>query len=190
MTSMKRWAEHFIELLNGTTANSNVTPNQDDSTLDTNRRDDEFLPTAEETASAIQCLKNQRSLEYDGIPPELLKQGGPSLVRVLHALIERVWVDETMPEDWNSGVIIPLHKKGDTLDCHNYRGITLLNTEVLSNLIYYLTKLQPYVENTIGQYQCGFRRNRSTMDQVFALRTILEKMTEFGIPTHHLFNRF
>jgi hypothetical protein len=43
-------------------------------------------------------------------------------------------------------LICPVYKKGDPLDCQNYRGITLLNTayEVFSNILY--ERLKPHVE--------------------------------------------
>ena len=31
------------------------------------------------------------------------------------------------PDSWSEGIVIPLHKKGDTNDVNNYRGITLLS---------------------------------------------------------------
>ena len=34
----------------------------------------------------------------------------------------------------------------------------------------------PYVETTIGDYQCGYRQEWSTVDQNFTERQILEKM--------------
>jgi sorting nexin-29 len=43
------------------------------------------------------------------------------------------------------------------------------------------------VENGIGDYQSGFRQGRSTVDQIFTVRQLLEKCNEFGIETHHLF---
>jgi sorting nexin-29 len=46
------------------------------------------------------------------------------------------------------------------------------------------------MEETIGDFQCGFRKGRSTVDQTFTLRQILEKSIEFGIETHHLFIDF
>ena len=38
----------------------------------------------------------------------------------------------------------------------------------------YSVKLKPHVTQNIGQYQCGFMPNRSTTDQIFTLRQILE----------------
>jgi hypothetical protein len=59
--------------------------------------------------------------------------------------------------------------------CNNYRGISLLPTtyKILSNIL--LSRLVPYAKEIIGDYQCGFRRNRSTIDHIFFIRQMLEK---------------
>jgi sorting nexin-29 len=76
------------------------------------------------------------------------------------------------------------------MECSNYRGVSLLNTayKMLSNILF--TRISPFAKNLIGNYQCGFRKNRSTTNQIFTLRQILEKAKEFGIETHHLFIDF
>jgi sorting nexin-29 len=48
----------------------------------------------------------------------------------------------------------------------------------------------PYVETTIGDYQCGYHGEWSTVDQIFTIRQILEKCAEHGKDTHHLFIDF
>jgi hypothetical protein len=46
----------------------------------------------------------------------------------------------------------------------------------IQNLIQYsFSTLSPYVGETIGDYQCGFRRNRPTTDHIFCIRQILEE---------------
>jgi hypothetical protein len=48
----------------------------------------------------------------------------------------------------------------------------------------------PHVETTIGDYQCGYQRESSTVDQIFTARQIFEKCSEHGKDTHNLFIDF
>lgn len=72
------------------------------------------------------------------------------------------------------GVVCPIYKKGDKLDCSNYRAITLLNAayKVLSQIL--CRRLAPIAREFVGQYQAGFMGERSTTDQVFAIRQVPE----------------
>jgi sorting nexin-29 len=80
------------------------------------------------------------------------------------------WNNEELPEKWKESIIVPMHKKGDKIDCNNYRGLSLLRTtyKILSNIL--LSRLIPYAEEIMGDHQCGFRRNRSTADYIFCIR--------------------
>ena len=91
---------------------------------------------------------------------------------------------------WLQGIVPPLRKKGDQLECANCKGITLLNVtyKVFSNILY--TRLPPHVESELGHYQVEFHPGKSTINQVFGLRQILEKMKEFRISIHVLFVDF
>jgi hypothetical protein len=64
-----------------------------------------------------------------------------------------------MPEEWSMGIIQPINKKQDKLECSNYRAITLLNVtyKVLSGILY--NRLTVYAEEILGEYQRGFRAN-------------------------------
>ena len=42
----------------------------------------------------------------------------------------------------------------------------------------------------MGDHQCGFRRNRSTIDHIFCIRQILEKKWERNEAVHQLFIDF
>jgi hypothetical protein len=66
----------------------------------------------------------------------------------------------------------------------------LLSTsyKILSNIL--LSRLSPYVDEIIGDHQCGFQRNRSTTDQIFCIRQILEKKWEYNETVHQIFVDF
>jgi sorting nexin-29 len=53
-----------------------------------------------------------------------------------------------------------------------------------------LARLTPYVNEVIGDHQCGFRHNRSTTDQIFYIRRILEKKWEYNGTVYQLFIDF
>jgi hypothetical protein len=40
-------------------------------------------------------------------------------------------------------------------------------------------RLEPYAEKHLGEYQCGFRCSRSTIDHILTLQLILEKCYEY-----------
>ncbi|KAJ4440904.1 hypothetical protein ANN_10751 [Periplaneta americana] len=54
----------------------------------------------------------------------------------------------------------------------------------------YIRRLTPYVDEIIGDHHCGFRRNRSTIDQIFCIRQIMEKKWEYKGTVHQLFIDF
>ena len=51
-------------------------------------------------------------------------------------------------------------------------------------------RLIPYAKEIIWDHQCGFRRNRSTIDLIFFIRQILEKKWEYNEEVHQLFIDF
>jgi hypothetical protein len=146
------------------------------------------LPSREKIEGALKYLKNNKAAGADSIAAELLKNGGC----ILHAVIQQAWTGETLPRSWTEGVLCPvyMYKKGDKLDCKNYRGICLLNVtyKVFAKILY--DRLLPHVYAAVQHYQAGFQSGKSTTDQLFALRQILEKCNEFNITTHHLFIDF
>ncbi|XP_062141893.1 uncharacterized protein LOC133849871 [Drosophila sulfurigaster albostrigata] len=104
----------------------------------------------------------------------------------MHQLFCKIWLEESMPNDWNLSVLCPVLKKGDPTICTNYRGINLIaiSYKVLSSVI--CERLKPYTSTLIGPYQCGFRPGKSTIDQIFTLRQILRKPTKMEL-THTIY---
>jgi len=64
------------------------------------------------------------------------------------------------------------------------RGITLLATTYKILSIILLSRVTTYAEEIIGDYQCGFRRKRSTTDLIFCIRQIIEKKWEYNEAVH------
>jgi len=41
-------------------------------------------------------------------------------------MCRKIWEEEKFPQMWKKSIIIQLHKKKDTMNCDNYRGVSLL----------------------------------------------------------------
>jgi len=147
-------------------------------------------PSASEVELAIGMQKSHKSPGIDQVPAEVIKAGGRTICLEIHKLITSIWKKEKLPEEWKESIILPIHKKGDKTDCSNYRDISLLPTtyKILSYIL--LSRLIPYAKEIIRDHQCGFRRNRSTIDLMFCIRQILEKKWEYSEPVHQLFIDF
>ena len=83
--------------------------------------------TVGEVKEAIRKLKNEKPPGEDGVCPEMLKAEDQETPCILQSILQDIWENETPPDDWNTGVIIKLPKKGNLGDCNNWRGITLLS---------------------------------------------------------------
>jgi hypothetical protein len=138
----------------------------------------------------IKCLKSHKAPGTDQILAELLKKRWETIWRRTHYLIKLIWVQHKMPEEWSMGIIQPIYKKGDKLECSSYRAITLLNVtyKLLSGILY--NRLTVYAEEIVGDYHWGFHANRSTIDHVFTVRQTQEKAYEYNIHLHNLFLDF
>jgi sorting nexin-29 len=52
------------------------------------------------------------------------------------------------------------------------------------------SRLSSYVDESIGDYQCEFRRNRSNTRQIFCIRQIPEEKWEYNGTVYDLFVNF
>jgi hypothetical protein len=109
-------------------------------------------PSLVEVEIAVGKLKCYKSPGTDNIPAKLIKARGETLYSEIHKLICSIWSKEELPQQWKESIIA---------------------YKISSNIL--LARFTPYVNEIIGDHQCGFRHNRSTTDQIFYIRQIIEK---------------
>jgi hypothetical protein len=130
-------------------------------------------PSRLEGEIATAKLKKYLSPSSDQISAELIPAGGEILLSAIHKSLILFGIKKKCLISRRSLLLYNFTKNGDKTDCNNYRGISLLSTsyKILSNIL--LSRLGPYIDEIIGDHQCGFKRNRSTTDQIFCIRQIL-----------------
>lgn len=169
---LRRWKEHFYEVLNQENPVETIIP-EFDNILGELICDDP--PSTIEISRAINALKNHKSAGEDKIVAEMIKVGGDKSIQMLQSLLNKIWREKVVPQDWRDSMVVPIHKKGDKANCSNYRGISLLSVpgKVLSRILY--GRLLPMADAYLREGQCGFRRERSTVDMIFSTRQLVEK---------------
>ena len=184
---LKRWAEHFCNVLNrpssiSSEAIANLPQVPIDSSLDT-------LPTSDEIKKAISQLSDGKAPGRDCIPAEIYKCGGDVLVNRLTELFTLIWEKRVLPQDFKDASIVHLYKKkGNRQACDNHRGISLLSIagKILARVL--LNRLNAHLERGyLPESQCGFRANRGTVDMIFAARQLQEKCMEMRAPLYTAF---
>ena len=177
---LRRWAEHFKELLNRPAPEDppDISPAEADLPINCDK------PTETEIREAIRMLRNGKAAGPDEIPAEAIKADLDTAVSVLHSLFGKVWEQGQVPADWREGLIIKLPKKGDLRECSNYRGIMLLSVpgKVFNRIL--LERIKKAVDPELRDQQAGFRRNRSCADQIATLRIIVEQSLEWNSPLY------
>ncbi|XP_033105093.1 uncharacterized protein LOC117107507 [Anneissia japonica] len=114
-----------------------------------------------EVKQAIQKTRNWKAPGEDKITGEMIKASIDVSSKALRKLLNRIWEEEEeVPEDWKSGIIVKIPKKGDSLDCNNWRGITLLSIpgKIFSRII--LERMKTSLERVVREEQASFRKER------------------------------
>jgi hypothetical protein len=116
-------------------------------------------PTKTEIKLALTQLKNGKAVSLDHINPDILKVDPEITVKMLYPLLEKIWKEEKIHEEWEEGLIIKIPKKGDLANCNNWRGITLLSTpsKILTRVI--LNRIQDTVEQHLRKEQARFHKH-------------------------------
>jgi len=88
-----------------------------------------------------------------------------------------------MPSDWQKGITLPLYKgKGSRRECKHYRGITLLSTPGKAFVLILHARIKTKLLEARRPEQSGFTPNRSTIDRVIMLNTLLQTCKKFNKP--------
>ena len=192
---LNRWVEHFKEVMN-CQVDSDVVP-YDDLPIaslsfvasDTSMSGEDMSAplSEEEIITAISELRSGKAPGLDGISLEMLSLGGDETIRWLKSIFDTIWETESVPRDWQSQILVPLHKKVSQAICNNYRGIALpsIPGKVFAKAI--LNQFNPRAEQLLHQSQCGFSHGRGCADQLFSLQVLIEKAHEFHQPLYACF---
>ena len=134
----------------------------------------------QEVSQSIYRTKLRKAAGLDNFPAEVLRN--PNCIILLHMIISKCFKDGIVPNLWNQGIINPIPKKGDPRIPLNNRGITLIcvPAKVYADILN--RRLSKWLEkhDKLADNQNGFRKDRSCLDHMYSLYTVINnrKMAE------------
>jgi hypothetical protein len=135
------------------------------------------VPTDEELWFCLNALAKQKATGHDDVPIEAYRASVQASAD-LFALIRAIWRLEDVPSDLVLTSLITIYKKGDSDDYTKYRCIGLLPHayKVLSTLL--LKRMLEEVDWFLPESQAGFRKLRSTRDNIYLLARLMDSVLE------------
>ncbi len=141
--------------------------------------------TIGECRLAVRAIKAGKAVGGDKIANELIKYGGPRLWEAITEIMEQIRKEEWIPESWKKEGVTLLHKGKSKLSLDNYRGVAIGSNmcKIFTRII--RTSVQKVAEERgiLGEMQNGFRKGRSTNDNLFVLSQLMEKELN-GVKTY------
>ena len=120
-----------------------------------------------EFAAALQHLKPGEAPGPDSICPELIIHAGVGLKSWLRGFLSSCLHHLKIPKIWRRALVVAVPKPSKPVeDPRSYRLISLLCVpyKIFERLIY--ACVEPLIDPLLPREQAGFRRGRSTVDQV------------------------
>ena len=113
--------------------------------------------------SSLKGLKPCKASGPDDISSRELRLIGDAFLDCFMPLAQRSILECKFPSQWKQAQVKCLHKKGSTLDCGNYRPISLLSIpgKLLENVVSQQLDNFLYGSNLISMNQWGFRKGGS-----------------------------
>ena len=182
----EKWKDYFCNLLgkppmvpNG---NFEVTP-----VIDQVLPIEEGLFTHQELYKALKYTKRGGAVGVDSIPLEIWES--PQFSSYLLDLCNIGLTQHIKPEQWSKSAIKPIPKKTNP-SLTDHRGISLntIAAKLYNKML--LNRIQPYVDPILSWTQAGFRKSRSTLSNILALRRIIEGLKDKNLPLAAVFIDF
>lgn len=133
----------------------------------------------EEVLDSINSCKSNKAPGEDGINYDFFKNLPDNWILFMTYFFNTVLNLGEVPEEWSRIIIFTLYKKGDNSDPSNYRFISLINcvTKIFMQIL--LKRLQKFCEvnKLLPEFQSGFRRERSCLDNIVTLNSLIQLNT-------------
>jgi hypothetical protein len=150
---------------------------------------DDVIITEDAVFNLLSMCDASKSPGPDNIHAAFLKGCAASVCIPLTIIFIKSIEEGTLPGDWKSATIIPLHKKGDRTLPSNYRPISLTSQVVKTFERLISKQLMAFLEDNklLSEKQHGFRSGRSCLSNLLETTNKWTSAVDSGTPCDAIF---
>jgi len=167
---LERWVEYIGELFND---------NRPEITSETSTAEltgENILKS--EIELAIKSMRNGKATGNDKISKEMIEACEDLGTEKILDLANSIYNSGVIPNQMKESVFITSPKKGDLLNCSNYRLISLMShvTKIILRVL--MNRIKKKIHAEVSWSQFGFRKCKGTRNAVFVMRMLAERSIE------------
>jgi len=167
---LERWVEYIGELFND---------NRPEITSETSTAEltgENILKS--EIELAIKSMRNGKATGNDKISKEMIEACEDLGTEKILDLANSIYNSGVIPNQMKESVFITIPKKGDLLNCSNYRLISLMShvTKIILRVL--MNRIKKKIHAEVSWSQFGFRKCKGTRNAVFVMRMLAERSIE------------
>ena len=136
--------------------------------------------------SILEETDETKSRRLDGIPPIFFKKLAEPMSYAFNTLFRTVKRLKVIPEDWKTGSISPIHKKGSRNAVETHRPVTLLNfaSKTLEKCMN--VPLYNHLATLVSNCQHGLIKNRSVISNLLSYLKMVSETLDADPKTESL----
>ena len=161
------------ELFNDTyLASSNMAGDHFDAPGEVEAPEHEVLENIEikekDVEDILNCINTNKAYGPDNISPRLVKEAGPTIVKVLTRIFNKSLQLARFPKIWKCANVLPIFKKAEAFIATNYRPVSLLSilAKVFEKIVFKYLFNYFRAHFMISVWQSGFLPGSSTITQL------------------------
>ena len=129
-----------------------------------------FTITAQDVKSALSEMKDKLTRTPEDIPSYFFKRAFLTTTSPLLIIFNASLQKNTIPPAWKQAIVVPVFKKGNRNQAHNYRPISLTSSvcRLFESILSKKILCHLLLNNLISSQQFGFIPNRSSTSQLLS----------------------
>ena len=126
-----------------------------------------------ELKNAIKKGRSHKATGEDQLPIDLIKHVTPEYEKELLIIMNKIYQEGKLPEDFKAVNFVPIPKKSTSQVCSEYRTIALMSHALKLLLAVINARIERKLDDNLSETQYGFVAKKGTRDAIALLKMVI-----------------